>query len=97
MCEIDLTPCISCGRRIKALHQQLDEMIREHGVNIAFFPKPVSDPISDNPYEYGVTITADVEADGPEEAKTAFIDDLSIGNTDPPGTRIGPHRSLRSL
>ena len=50
MCEIDLTPCISCGRRyghlddcrIKALHQQLDEMIREHGVNIAFFPKPVS-------------------------------------------------------
>ena len=90
MCEIDLTPCPSCGRRyghlddcrIKALHLQLDEMIREHGENIAFLPNQSSDPISDNPREYGVTITADVEADNPEEAKTAFIDELAIGNTD---------------
>jgi len=44
MCDLDLAPCVACGRRyghledcrLKALHLQLDEMIREHGLNITF-------------------------------------------------------------
>ena len=76
-----------------ALRQQLDEMIREHGLNITFSKTPSPLAVlptrpsagagaSDNPYEYGVTITVDVEADSPEDATETFVEQLGISNTD---------------